>query len=58
MGNPESLIGKAKITRRVQITLPKKVRKELGGTKEGQYILFYKDGNKICIQKGEISPIK
>lgn len=50
----EERIAQSKITRRNQITLPKKVIDKLGKLREGEYILFYEDNNRIWIKKGEI----
>ena len=50
----EERIAQSKITRRNQITLPKKVIDKLGALREGEYILFYEDNNRIWIKKGEI----
>ena len=50
----EEGIAQSKITRRNQITLPKKVIDKLGKLREGEYILFYEDNNRIWIKKGEI----
>ena len=48
----------AKVTVRKQIAIPKKVQEKLGEVKEGEYILFYEDNNKICIEKGAIEPVR
>ncbi|KAB2948449.1 MAG: SpoVT / AbrB like domain protein [Candidatus Methanoperedens nitroreducens] len=50
----EERIAQSKITRRNQITLPKKVIDKLGKLREGEYILFYEDNNRIWIKKGEL----
>ena len=42
----------AKVTVRKQVAIPKKVREKLGGLKEGDYLLFYEEGNEIYIKKG------
>ncbi|MEW5936534.1 MAG: AbrB/MazE/SpoVT family DNA-binding domain-containing protein [Candidatus Thermoplasmatota archaeon] len=49
-------LGHAKVSGKLQITIPKKVQEELGGVENGQYILFYKDGKKIYICKGKVNP--
>jgi len=51
------LLGVSKVTSKMHITIPKAVQNALGGIKQGQYILFYEDGNKIWITKGEIKPM-
>jgi len=50
----EERIAQSKVTRRSQITIPKKVQDKLGKIKEGDYILFFEDNNRICIRKGEL----
>ena len=47
-------IAQSKVTRRNQITIPKLVQDKLGKTKEGDYILFYEENNRIWIKKGEL----
>ncbi len=51
-------IGHAKVSGKLQITIPKKVQEELGGVENGQYIIFYKEGRKIHIRKGMVNPIE
>lgn len=51
------LLGASKITSKMHITIPKAVQKALGGVEQGQYILFYTDGKRIWITKGEIKPM-
>ncbi len=51
-------IGHAKISGKLQITIPKKVQEELGGVENGQYIIFYNEGGKIYIRKGKVNPIE
>ncbi len=47
----------AKVSRRMQIAIPKKVQEKLGGINEGDYILFYEDDSgRIYIRKGAIRP--
>jgi AbrB family looped-hinge helix DNA binding protein len=48
----------AKVTVRKQIAIPKKVQEKLGNIKEGEYLLFYEENNKICIEKGTIEPVR
>ena len=50
----EERIAQSKVTRRSQITIPKKVQEKLGKIKEGDYILFFEESNRIWIRKGEI----
>jgi len=45
-------LAQAKITSRMQITLPVKVQKELGGVKPGEFVIFYKDGKDIMVKAG------
>jgi AbrB family looped-hinge helix DNA binding protein len=47
-------IAQSKVTRRNQITIPKQVQDKLGKIKEGDYILFYEENNRIWIKKGEL----
>ncbi|MCG2825745.1 MAG: AbrB/MazE/SpoVT family DNA-binding domain-containing protein [Thermoplasmatales archaeon] len=47
----------AKVTIKKQITIPKKVQKALNNVEEGDYILFYKDGNMIYVKKGAVNPV-
>lgn len=50
----KSIIGTSKVTRNGQITLNRKVRKELG-IEIGDYILFEKiEGNKLYILPAEV----
>lgn len=46
----------AKVTTRIQITLPKKVQDKLGGLEEGDYLLFYEDAGRIYIKRGKLVP--
>ena len=48
----------AKVTVRRQIAIPKAVQERLGGIKEGEYVLFYEENDRICIEKGVIAPVK
>jgi AbrB family looped-hinge helix DNA binding protein len=50
----EERIAQSKVTRRNQITIPKQVQEKLGKIKEGDYILFFEESNRIWIRKGEI----
>ncbi len=45
----------SKVTRSFQITLPKKLREELG-LHEGDYILFQKDGKKLVLVPALVRP--
>ncbi|MFO7618821.1 MAG: AbrB/MazE/SpoVT family DNA-binding domain-containing protein [Thermoplasmata archaeon] len=51
-------IGHAKVSGKLQITIPKKVQEELGGVENGQYIIFYKEGKSVYIRKGRVNPIE
>lgn len=51
-------LGHAKVSGKLQITIPKKVQEELGGLENGEYIIFYKEGKKIEIRKGRVNPIE
>jgi AbrB family looped-hinge helix DNA binding protein len=54
----EKQFAQAKVTRRKQIALPEAVRKKIGGVEEGDYILFFEDGDRIYIGKGTITLVK
>lgn len=51
---PADHIAEAKITSKGQITLPKKVKDALGA-EGGDYLLFFKEGNRICIEAGRLT---
>lgn len=53
--NVKEKIGASHISYRGQIVIPKKV-KELLNASDGDYIIFYNEGNKITIIAGDISP--
>jgi len=36
------------------ITMPKSVREAVGGLNNGDYIVFYRKGNNICIAKAKL----
>ncbi len=44
------VLGLSKITYKFQITIPKRVREEFG-LKEGDAIVFIKEGNKLILVK-------
>ena len=46
----------AKVSRKMQITIPKKVSKVLGGVRAGEYLLFYKEGDRVYVAVGAIRP--
>ena len=46
----------AKVTARIQIAVPKKVQNKLGGLKEGDYLLFYEENERIYIKRGKLIP--
>ena len=50
-------VGEAKVTVKMQITVPKRVQELLGGLDKGDYIIFYKDKKGIYIRKGKIKPV-
>jgi len=49
-------LAQAKVTRRFQITLPVRVREELGEVLPGDYILFIKEGDRVAIEVGALRP--
>jgi AbrB family looped-hinge helix DNA binding protein len=55
---PRKHFAQARVTVRQQIALPKKVREELGGVVEGEYILFYEERGRIFIERGAIQPAR
>ena len=48
-------IAKAKVTKQMQIIIPKKVQDKLGGLAGGQFIVFLEENERIYIQKGEVT---
>ncbi len=44
----------AKVTIRGQIRIPKKISDLLGGLDDGDYVLFYEEGNRVYIRKGRL----
>lgn len=51
---PADHVAEARITSKGQLTLPKKV-KEMLGAEEGDYIMFFKEGNKVYIEVGRLT---
>lgn len=49
-------LGQAKITTGGQITLSKKIRKELG-VDIGSYVMFQKEGAKLILLPAELKPM-
>ena len=49
-------LAEAKVSRKMQVTIPKKVAKALGGVRAGEYLLFYKDGERVYVTVGAIRP--
>ena len=50
---PADHIAEARMTSKGQVTLPKKV-KEMLGAEEGDYIMFFKEDNRIFIGVGKL----
>ena len=50
------LIAHAKLTTNKQITLPKKIQNELK-IKDGEYLMFFKENNRIYIERGGIKKL-
>jgi AbrB family looped-hinge helix DNA binding protein len=46
----------ARVTRKYQINLPSKLREALGPVTEGDYILFYRDGDRVYLELGSLRP--
>lgn len=51
---PKQHFAQAHVTRRRQVTLPKKVIDALGGLEGGEYLLFFRDDGRIYIDLGEL----
>ena len=45
----------SKVTKQMQIIIPKKVQDKLGGLSGGQYVIFLEENDRIYIEKGEIT---
>ncbi len=52
---PGEHFAEARVTSKGQITLPKKV-KEFLGAREGEYVLFYREGSRVYIEAGRLQP--
>lgn len=55
---PKDHLAEAKVTVRGQVAVPRKVRDALGGLEAGDYLIFYKEGGRIHIEKGEVVPAR
>jgi antitoxin PrlF len=47
-------IGESRVTTKGQVTLPKRVRDMLNA-EEGDYIIFYNEEGKVCIEAGRVT---
>jgi AbrB family looped-hinge helix DNA binding protein len=47
------VVGKSTITRKFQVTLPKKVREFLEAD-NGDFLVFVKDGDTIAVKRGRV----
>jgi AbrB family looped-hinge helix DNA binding protein len=47
-------IGESRVTTKGQVTLPKNVR-ELLNAEEGDFIIFFKDENRVYIEAGHLT---
>ena len=47
-------IAATRMSRKGQITVPKKVKENLGAV-EGDYIIFLKEGNRIYVEAGQLA---
>ena len=47
----------AKVSSRSQIAIPYSVKIKLGGLEEGDYLIFFEDGDRVYISKGVIKPV-
>jgi len=52
----EPPLAEAKVSRKMQVTIPKKAAKALGGVRAGEYLLFYRDGDRVYVTVGAIRP--
>ena len=52
----DEIIGIAKVTAKMQITVPKSVRKVLK-IKPGDRVLFISEGDRIVLRKAKIIPV-
>ncbi len=52
----EPPVAEAKVSRKMQITIPKAVAKVLGGLRAGEYLLFYRDGDRVYVTAGAVRP--
>ena len=50
----EPPLAEAKVSRKMQITIPKKAAKALGGVRPGEYLLLYRDGERVYVAVGAI----
>jgi len=48
-------IGQAKVTSRMQITIPVKVQKALGGIETGEFLVFYQHEDGILVKSGIVT---
>jgi len=51
----EEYIAYSKVSGRMQISIPKDVRKRLDEVKEGDFVVFYEDKNRIYIKKAVLT---
>ncbi len=52
----EPPIAEAKVSRKLQVTIPKVVAKALGGLRAGEYLLFYHEGDRVYVTVGAVRP--
>ena len=46
----------SRVTRKFQINLPAKLRTVLGPVSEGDYIIFFRDGDRVYLEVGTVRP--
>jgi len=51
---PKEQIGESRVTTKGQVTLPKNVRNLLNA-EEGDYIMFFKEENRVYIEAGRLT---
>lgn len=50
-------LGHSRISYRGQLVLPKKVKEKMNAH-DGEYVIFFDEGNKITISLGAIKPVE
>lgn len=50
-------IAHARVGSKLRVSLPAKVRELLGKVEPGDYLIFFRDHDNVCIEKGEVRPL-